>query len=147
MLLLVKAIAQTRKITHKSISSVEGQQVILIVLQMKKKNQNKTRKQMFPDHSFLPTCTGTNVSNIPVLSIFPSERHYHYCTEQRYDATSLLKIMWTGDFFIFLLNLNKVRCNVYKHSLHNLNYSKHSHGPLLSRFLNAFFPSLPVYFS
>jgi len=102
---------------------------------------------MFPDHSFLPTCTGTNISNIPVLSIFPSERHYHYCTEQRYDATSLLKIKKSPVHIIFLLNLNKVRCNVYKHSLHNLNYSKHSHGPLLSRFLNAFFPSLPVYFS
>lgn len=146
MLLLVKALAQTRKITRKSISSVEGQQVILIILQLKK-NQNKTRKQMFPDHSFLPTCTGTNISNIPVLSIFPSERHYHYCTEQRYDATSLLKIKKSPVHIIFLLNLNKVRCNVYKHSLHNLNYSKHSHGPLLSRFLNAFFPSLPVYFS
>jgi len=42
MLLLVKALAQTRKITRKSISSVEGQQVILIVLQLKKKpKQNK----------------------------------------------------------------------------------------------------------
>lgn len=48
MLLLVKAIAQTRKITRKSISSVEGQQVILIVLQLKKKKTKQNKKTNVP---------------------------------------------------------------------------------------------------
>lgn len=55
MLLLVKALAQTRKITRKSISSVEGQQVILIVLQLKKKNKTKQEnKCSLTTHSCLP---------------------------------------------------------------------------------------------
>lgn len=54
MLLLLKAIAQTRKITRKSISSVEGQQVILIVLQLKKKKTKQENKCSLTTHSCLP---------------------------------------------------------------------------------------------
>lgn len=54
MLLLVKALAQTRKIARKSISSVEGQQVILIVLQLKKKKTKQENKCSLTTHSCLP---------------------------------------------------------------------------------------------